>query len=152
MNLLDLQQSQYILIEKVKYKVLNMVKFTEKSSYWIEYKLQNIEDNQIYYLNVELSLLATLYKVLNEKNIQIGLNLTFNGEEYEIFEKGVGKIETYYGLTDVGLKDIVDYYEYKCKTDDKKILSIEKWKDEIEVSIGKVIKSSKIKILKEFEQ
>ena len=37
-------------------------------------------------------------------------------------------------------------------TDDKKILSIEKWKDEIEVSIGKVIKSSKIKILKEFEQ
>jgi len=47
---------------------------------------------------------------------------------------------------------MVDYYEYKCKTDDKKILSIEKWKDEIEVSIGKVIKSSKIKILKEFEQ
>lgn len=55
MNLLDLENDQSIIIEKIKYRILNKVKFSEKSSYWIEYKLQNIENSEMFYLNVEIS-------------------------------------------------------------------------------------------------
>ncbi len=41
-------------------------------------------------------------------------------------------------MTDVGLKEEVSYYEYTNKSDKEKVLSIEKWKDEIEVSRGKI--------------
>ena len=152
MEILDLKEDQYIIIEKTKYRVLNKVKFTEKSSYWIEYKIRNTEDNEIYYLNVELSSKVVLFKVLKEKEIQLKVNIFFQGEEYELMEKGIGKVEDYYGMTDVGLKEEVSYYEYKNKKDMQKVLSIEKWKDETEISLGKIISLSNIKILNEFER
>lgn len=151
MELLELKQDQYIIIEKEKYRILNKVKFIEKSSYWIEYKLQKIDSAEMYYLNVEISGKAILYKITEENNIQIKINMTIQEEEFELIEKGIGKVENYYGITDVGLNEEVNYYEYKSKVDNQKILSIEKWKDETEVSIGKVISLRNIKILKEFE-
>ncbi len=152
MELLELEQDQYLIIEKEKYKVLNKVKFIEKSSYWIEYKLQKIDNAERHYLNVEISGKAILYKIIEAKDIQIKMNMTIQEEAFELFEKGIGKVENYYGMTDVGLKEEVNYYEYKSKVDNQKILSIEKWKDEIEVSIGKIISLRNIKILKEFER
>lgn len=152
MDLLNLKENQYILIEKNKYIVLNRIEYVEKSSYWIEYKLKNVQDGKMYYLNVELSNKITLYELLEIKDIQLKMNMIFQGEEYELIEKGVGKVKTYYGMTDVGLNEEVNYYEYKSKTDSQKVLSIEKWKDEIEISIGKIISLTNIKVLKEFER
>ena len=151
MNLLELAINQHVKIENVEYKIINKVKFNEKASYWIEYKLQNIQNSQMYYLNVEISSKAILYKILNTREIQLKMNMIFENEEYELFEKGKGRIETYSGMTDVALNDEVDYYEYNCKNHKQKILSIEKWKDEIEISIGKIISLSKIKVLKKVE-
>ena len=151
MNLLELAINQHIKIENVEYKIINKVKFNEKASYWIEYKLQNIQNSQMYYLNVEISSKAILYKILNTREIQLKMNMIFENEEYELFEKGKGRIETYSGMTDVALNDEVDYYEYNCKNNKQKILSIEKWKDETEISIGKIISLSKIKVLKKVE-
>lgn len=151
MNLLELEINQHIKIENVEYKIINKVKFNEKASYWIEYKLQNIQNSQMYYLNVEISSKAILYKILDIREIQLKMNMIFENEEYELFEQGKGRIETYSGLTDVALNDEVDYYEYNCKNDKQKILSIEKWKDETEISIGKIISLSKIKVLKKVE-
>lgn len=151
MDLLNLKQNQIIVIDKVKYKILNKVKFIEKSSYWIEYKLQNIENNELYYLNVELSSKAILYRILKNNQIQLKISIIYEGEEYELFEKGTGKVETYFGMTDVGLNEEVSYYEYKSKVDNQKILSIEKWKDEVEVSLGREINLNNIKILNKFE-
>lgn len=150
-DIFSLEQDQFIIIEKIKYKILNKVKFTEKSSYWIEYKMQKVDDNYIYYLNVELSSKITIYKILPEKNVSVKMNMIYDGEEYELFEKGIGKVETYYGMTDVGIKEEVNYYEYTSKLDSKKILSIEKWKNETEVSMGRIISLSNIKILDEFD-
>lgn len=151
MNLLELAINQHVKIENVEYKIINKVKFNEKASYWIEYKLQNIQNSQMYYLNVEISSKAILYKILNTREIQLKMNMIFENEEYELFEKGKGRIETYSGMTDVALNDEVDYYEYNCKNGKQKILSIEKWKDETEISIGKIISLSKIKVLKKVE-
>lgn len=151
MDLLNLKQNQIIVIDKKKYKILNQVKFIEKSSYWIEYKLQNIQNNELYYLNVELSSKAILYKILKNNQIQLKINIIYENEEYELFEKGTGKVETYFGMTDVGLNEEVSYYEYKSKVDNKKILSVEKWKDEVEVSLGREVNLNNIKILNKFE-
>ena len=152
MQILDLKEDQYIIIEKVKYRVLNKVKFVEKSSYWIEYKIRNVENNEIYYLNVELSSKAILYKILPEKEIKLKVNIIFQDQEYELIEKGIGKVDTYYGMTDVGVKEEVNYYEYQNKQERQKILSVEKWKDETEISLGKIISLSNIKILDEYER
>ena len=151
MNLLELEINQHIKIENIEYKIINKVKFNEKASYWIEYKLQNIQDSQMYYLNVEISSKSILYKILDTREIQLKMNMIFENEGYELFEKGKGRIETYSGFTDVALNDEVDYYEYNCKNDKQKILSIEKWKDETEISIGKIISLSKIKVLSRAE-
>ena len=146
MDLLNLEQDNIIKIEKKKYKVLSRIKFVEKSSYWLEYKLQNVEDMQEYYLNVEISSKAILYKKLEVKQIPLKMNIVFENEEYELLEKGTGRVETYFGYVDVALNDEVQYYEYNCKTDKQKVLSIEKWKDETEVSIGKIISFTQVSL------
>lgn len=150
MDLINLKESQYILIDKIKYKILNGVKYKEKSSYWMEYKLQNTENSKIYYLNIELSNKAILYEILKDTKLQIKMSIIYNNTEYELYEKGDAKVETYFGMTDIGLNEEVSYYEYTNKEDKTKILSIEKWRDEVEISIGKIISLSSIKILKEF--
>ena len=151
MNLLELEINQHIKIENIEYKIINKVKFNEKASYWIEYKLQNIQDSQMYYLNVEISSKSILYKILDTREIQLKMNMIFENEEYELFEKGKGRIETYSGFTDVALNDEVDYYKYNCKNDKQKIKKKKKWKDETEISIGKIISLSKIKVLSRAE-
>ena len=151
MDLINLKESQYILIDKIKYKILNGVKYKEKSSYWMEYKLQNTESSKIYYLNVELSNKVILYEILKDTKIQVKMNIIYNDNEYELYEKGDAKVETYFGMTDIGLNEEVSYYEYTNKEDKTKILSIEKWRDEVEISIGKIISLSNVKILKESE-
>lgn len=143
-KLLDLEQDNIIKIEKNEYKVLSRIKFVEKASYWFEYKLQNIENLQEYYLNVEILSKAILYKRLDIEQIQLKMNIIFENEEYELLEKGTGRVETYFGATDIALNEEVQYYEYKCKTDKQKVLSIEKWGDETEISIGKIISFTQI--------
>ena len=144
-SLLEIKDRQEILIEKLKYEVLNMTKFREKSSYWIEYKIRRLEDNKMFYLNVELSSKAILYEIIENTIIELKMNISFQGDEYELYEKGTGKVETYYGMTDVGLNEEVSYYEYQKKRDGKNFLSIEKWKDETEVSLGRLISLSDIR-------
>lgn len=139
MSLLELKEGQEIIIEKVKYEVLNMIKFREKSSYWIEYKLRQLENNKMFYLNMEVASKAILYEILPNTTIELKMNISFGGDEYELYEKGTGKVETYYGMTDVGLKEEVSYYEYINKKDKKIFLSVEKWKNETEVSLGNQI-------------
>ena len=146
MDLLNLEENQQITIEKEKYKILNRIEYTEKSSYWVEYKLQNIQTSKYYYLNVELSSEAILYETINQTKIDLKMNIKFQNEEFELFEKGIGKVKTYYGMTDVCLNDEVNYYEYKSKGNLQKVLSIEKWKDKTQISIGKIISFSKIKL------
>lgn len=145
MNLLELEYRQELSIEKKKYEVLNMTKFKEKSSYWVEYKLRRLEDNKIYYLNVELSLKTILYEIMENTSIEPKMTINFQEQEYELYEKGTEKVETYYGMTDIGLNEEASYYEYINKNDENLFISIEKWKDELEVSKGRRIKIKDIK-------
>ncbi|MCR5145759.1 MAG: DUF4178 domain-containing protein [Clostridia bacterium] len=143
-DLLNLEYNQEIIIEKKTYIVKAMLKFIEDSSYWLEYILQEKDGSEIFYLDVEPIGKYALHKMTNLV-ICPQMEVTFDGEKYELFQKGNAKIETYFGYTDVGLKENVEYFEYKCKD---KLLTIEKWPNMTEVSFGKYVDKSKIKVKK----
>ena len=143
-DLLNLEYNQEIIIEKNVYIVKAMLKFIEGSSYWSEYILQDKESNETVYLDAEPGPKYALHKMISFM-INPEFEITYENEIYELFQKGNAKIETYFGYTDVGLKDNVEYFEYKCKD---KLLTIEKWQDMTEVSCGKYVDSSKIKVKK----
>ncbi|MEE0266017.1 MAG: DUF4178 domain-containing protein [Acutalibacteraceae bacterium] len=145
MSLLELKYKQEILIEKVKYEVLSITRFREKSSYWIEYSLRRLDDYKIFYLNVELSSKAILYEILENTRIDLNMNISFQGNSYELYEKGTGVAEFCYGMTDIRLYEEVSYYEYQSRRDKKIFLSVEKWYDETEVSLGRLLKPSAIR-------
>lgn len=146
-----MKERQIVVINGERYKVINMTKFVEKSSYWIEYKLQNLVSKKWYYLNVELTKKATLYEILDEREIDLKFEIVFHGEEFSLYEKGQGKVETYYGMTGVAVGDIDEYYEYESKTTDH-ILSIEKWNSKTEISMGNLVKKASIEVLDEFDE
>jgi hypothetical protein len=143
-SLLNLEYNQEIIIEKNTYIVKAMLKFIEGSSYWLEYILQDKDSSETFYLDAEPVGKYALHKMTNLV-ICPQMQVSYEGNIYELFQKGNAKIETYYGYTDVGLKDSVEYYEYKCKD---KLLTIEKWHDMTEVSCGKYVDKSKIKVKK----
>lgn len=139
MNLLELKENQQVSIKKDKYEILNMIKFVEKSSYWVEYKIRKLEDGKLYYLEISLGSNAVLYELLKDEKIEPKMVINFEGEEYELYESGTEKVETYYGVTDVALKEEAKYYEYVSKINNKKVISVERWGRTTEVSKGKKI-------------
>lgn len=139
MNLLELTENQQISINNIKYEILNMIKFVEKSSYWVEYKIRKLEDGKLYYLEISLGSNAVLYELLKDEKIEPKMVINFEGEEYELYESGTEKVETYYGMTDVALKEEAKYYEYVSKINNKKEISVERWGRTTEVSKGKKI-------------
>ncbi|MBE5805512.1 MAG: DUF4178 domain-containing protein [Clostridiales bacterium] len=143
-DLLNLEYKQQIIIENSCYEVLSMLKFIEGSSYWIEYILKKENDGQMYYLDVEPIGKCALHKMVNEK-YNIELEIHYNGKLYGLFQKGNAKIQTYFGYTDVSLNEQVEYYEYICGNN---LFTIEKWKNQLEISEGKYINKNKIKIKK----
>ena len=145
-NIFNLEYGDYIIIEKNKYCILSMMKFIEGSSYWIEYKLYDENSMQEKFLNVELNGEISLFEIIKDYPFNISMKINYNQDTYILKQKGNGKIDTYFGMTDVGLKEEVEYYDYKSQ-DNEKIISIEIWKGEKEFSIGKYIK--KVKILSE---
>ena len=143
-DLLNLEYNQEIIIEKNTYIVKAMLKFVEGSSYWLEYILQDKESLETFYLDAEPIGKYALHK-MTSLVICPQTQVTFENEVYELFQKGNAKIETYFGYTDVGLKENVEYFEYRCKD---KLLTIEKWQDMTEVSCGKYVDRSRIKVKK----
>lgn len=151
MDILNVKENQFLLINGEKYKTLNMIKYIEKSSYWIEYKLLNTVNSKYYYLNVETSGKATLYQILDITNIELEMTINFKGENFTLFEKGQGSVVNYFGLTDVAIGDIDEYFEYQSNDNSERILSIEKWKYTTEISLGELLEKNDIKILNEFD-
>jgi len=143
-KLLNLEYNQQIKIEKNTYTIIAMHKFIEGSSYWIEYVLRNNDTQEQFFLDIEPSGKCAIHKMLNIK-MELDLHILYENDLYELFQKGNAKIQTYFGYTDVALKEEVEYYEYKFKD---KLFTIEKWKNQLEISEGKYINKNKIKIKK----
>ena len=64
-DLLNLEYNQVIIIDKIEYKVIAMLKFIETSSYWIEYILVDEKSGEQYYLDVEPIGKYALHRMIN---------------------------------------------------------------------------------------
>lgn len=143
-KLLNLEYKQKIIIEKNMYTVLAMLKYSEGSSYWLEYILKQDDNEETYFLDVEPVGKCALHKMI-DYTIDPNLVVIYEDEVYNLFQKGNAKVQTYYGNVGVGLNEMVEYYEY---INNNKLFTIEKWSNLTEVSTGRYIDKRNIKALK----
>lgn len=142
-ELLHLKQNQLLKIERKTYLVQGMIKYTEGSSYWLEYILKSTKDDSLYYLDIEPVGKAALHHMVPEQ-LTPDLTLQYGWKRYELFQKGRAKVDDCYGYTDVYQWEMVSYYEYMNVRNEKELFTIEKWNDATECSIGKYISVKKI--------
>lgn len=151
---MKLQKGQTIYIKNQKYIVSNMIEFKEDTWVWQEYEIVSdtylskwliVEENENKQL--EYSLYETYKGEVDTNEIEF----VVGDKSYELYEKGRATVKNYFGNADVDKYETCEYYDYisKNKID---IISVEKWKDETEKSIGYYIKNEEIQIIEEIEK
>ena len=148
-----LKKWQIVYIERVKYTVVNMIEYKEDTWVWQEYEIKH-EAGAISWLCVEkdennkteYSIYDKYYGDINENEISFSSQNT----QYELYEKGTATVKDYFGNADVDVGERCEYIDY-ISEDKSKVLSIEKWEEEIEKSEGRYIDSSKVRITNEID-
>ena len=148
-----LKKWQIVYIERVKYTVVNMIEYKEDTWVWQEYEI-NHDAGAIRWLCVEkdennkteYSIYDKYYGDINENEISFSSQNT----QYELYEKGTATVKDYFGNADVDVGERCEYIDY-ISEDKSKVLSIEKWEEEIEKSEGRYIDSSKVRITNEID-
>ncbi|MBS5854313.1 MAG: DUF4178 domain-containing protein [Clostridium sp.] len=148
-----LKKWQIVYIERVKYTVVNMIEYKEDTWVWQEYEIKH-EAGAIRWLCVEkdennkteYSIYDKYYGDINENEISFSSQNT----QYELYEKGTATVKDYFGNADVDVGERCEYIDY-ISEDKSKVLSIEKWEEEIEKSEGRYIDSSKVRITNEID-
>lgn len=146
MNEFLLRMGQIIYINNEKYSVINMIKFNEANWIWYEYEIisetnihkwLSVEENEN--KQIEFWLYDVYYGNIDVNEIQF----ISNNNEYELYESGIASVVGYYGNADVDMDEKCKYFDYISK-DKKSIISVEKWEDETEKSIGNILDRSNI--------
>lgn len=148
-----LKKWQIVYIERVKYTVVNRIEYKEDTWVWQEYEIKH-EAGAIRWLCVEkdennkteYSIYDKYYGDINENEISFSSQNT----QYELYEKGTATVKDYFGNADVDVGERCEYIDY-ISEDKSKVLSIEKWEEEIEKSEGRYIDSSKVRITNEID-
>ena len=148
-----LKKWQIVYIERVKYTVVNMIEYKEDTWVWQEYEIKH-DAGAIRLLCVEkdennkteYSIYDKNYGDINENEISFSSQNT----QYELYEKGTATVKDYFGNADVDVGEWWEYIDY-ISEDKSKVLSIEKWEEEIEKSEGRYIDSSKVRITNEID-
>ena len=152
--MVELKKWQIIYIDNIKYTVVNMVEYKEDTWKWKEYELR--EDNgAVKWLEIEekeqgeikYSIYTKYMGTINEEEMFIEKG----GITYELEEKGYAKVTNYFGDADVDMFEVCEYFDYLSE-DKTKIISIQKWEDETEVTQGEYIDISRIRITQEKDQ
>lgn len=148
-----LKKWQIVYIERVKYTVVNMIEYKEDTWVWQEYEIKH-DAGAIRWLcaekdennKTEYSIYDKYYGDINENEISFSSQNT----QYELYEKGTATVKDYFGNADVDVGERCEYIDY-ISEDKSKVLSIEKWEEEIEKSEGRYIDSSKVRITNEID-
>lgn len=151
---MKLKKGQVLYIDNQKYIVNNMIEFQEDTWIWQEYEIVSekysyrwlvVEEDENKQL--EYSLYEKYSGMVDSNDIEI-----YVGDKiYELYEKGKATVKNYFGNADVDKYETCEYYDYisKDKTD---IVSVEKWEDETEKSIGYYLPKERIQITEEIEK
>ncbi len=147
---MKLKKGQILYIDNQKYVVINMIEYKEDTWIWQEYEIEN-DLNEHKWLSVEKDekneIVYYLYEPFRGVVDTNEIEIFYNAENYELYEKGKAIVQNYFGNADVDKYESCEYFDYISNS--KAIISVEKWEDEIEKSIGKFIENSRIKITEE---
>lgn len=148
---MNLKKGQVIYVDGVKYTVSNMIEYKEDTWIWQEYEIKDEiytykwltteqnENNQTEYY---------IYEIYNGAIDTNEIELQIKDQKYELYEKGRAIVNNYFGNADVDRYESCEYFDY-ISQDKKNIVSVEKWEDELEKSIGSKIDNEKIQIVEE---
>lgn len=149
---MKLKKGQILYIKSEKYIVINMIEYKEDTWIWQEYEIKG--RNSYKWLSVEKDENNKTQYYLYDRYVgYINTNeLEFQNENktYELYEKGIQTVNNFFGNVDVDKYEKCEYFDYQSK-DCKSIISVEKWEDETEKSIGVQIEETDIQITKEIE-
>ena len=149
----NIKRGQVIKIKNKEYTVTGMIEFSEDTWKWKEYKL-TASDGKTIWLSIEKDENGKYtYSIYNENysiNKCNGIKITYNNEEYELYEQGTSRVDNYFGKVDVDRYETCSYREY-ISQDKKKMISIEDWDGEIEKSYGEVLKDYEIEITEKID-
>jgi hypothetical protein len=143
---MKLKKGQVIYIDNERYVIISMIEFRQNIWKWQEYEI--ISDKHIHkWLSVEENekhkqLEYYLYEIYQAKEIN---------KNYKLYEEGVATVIDYFGNTDVDCYETCEYRDYATQ-DEETIISIEKWEDETENTIGYYIAHERIKITEEIDE
>lgn len=147
---MNLKKGQILYIDNQKYVVINMIEYKEDTWIWQEYEIEN-DLNEHKWLSVEKDekneIVYYLYEPFRGVVDTNEIEIFYNAENYELYEKGKAIVQNYFGNADVDKYEACEYFDYISNS--KAIISVEKWEDEIEKSIGEFIENSRIKITEE---
>lgn len=152
--MVNLKKGQVLYVDNIKYIVVNMVEYKEDTWLWQEYEIRS--DNYTYkWLTVEENenkqVEYYIYSSYYSTNMNIDINeieQTIENIKYELYEKGRAVVNNFFGDADVDKYESCEYFDY-ISEDKKTILSVEKWEDEIEKSIGSKIEKERVQITEE---
>lgn len=133
-----------IAIEKVSYRISGRIDFQQGSYCWREFKL--ISENQgIYWLSIDKDNPDELYSLFQPSTVFFSLNdPEVDGEKYQLTESGTATVVGFEGDVEVEKNEQVLFREFHGIKNDQKLLSYEKWSDEIDFSTGKIISLEQI--------
>lgn len=148
---MELKKGQVLYIDNDKYSVVNMVEYLERGEetwVWKEYEISKGIGINKWLCIEEVENGKYEYSIYEPCHSRVDINeleFYYNGSKYELYEKGIETVKNYFGNADVDRYESAEYFDY-ISEDKTTIISVEKWEDEIENSIGKYIDESRVKI------
>lgn len=144
-TLLTMQVGDIVSVEDVDYEIQAVIKFNDHGWKWVEYKLKDARTT--YWLSVEQDddIEISLFEEVVAVTKEIPDKIDYKGTMYYMQEGSDAKVEDFTGKINIVRGEEVDYYEY-CDEDDEKLLSIEIWNGEIEMSVGRWIEDFNVEI------
>ena len=148
-TVLNLELNDIVEYDLEEYKVIGIITYQQFGYEWYDYHLINQQNSCWLYAErddcLELILfekVAPKHKIYNNFSQEIPQTITYQNQQFNLIEQGQAKIKV---KGQVGAKTGQDitYYDYQ---NNNKIISVEKWGSELEISIGHSIKESLIEI------
>ncbi|MGX7149879.1 DUF4178 domain-containing protein [Enterococcus ureasiticus] len=140
----DMLLGEEVTVEAILYKINGIIEFQQGNYCWREFKLVG-ENQNIKWLSIDKDNPDESYSLFQSAAIFFSLSTPeYEGEKYVLAESGSATVIAVEGEVDAELNERMTFKEFHSKTDDKKLLSYEKWSDETEYSSGKMILASQI--------
>jgi hypothetical protein len=145
-NPFNLQINDIVDYDLIEYQVIGKIIYREDGYAWYDYHLHDGQNHLWLYAEDDDQIRLGLFKKINADHqlyskFQEGNPSTINYKDknYSLIEEGYATIEV---EGKVGARDNqrVRYWDYETGNGDQ--ISVERWGNELEISVGKVVKES----------